>query len=258
VWRQLVGIYTYREMLLNLVAKELRARYKGSVLGFLWTFLYPLLLLMVYSVVFSYVVRIQVEHYVMFLFVALLPWNYMAQSITLGTASLVQNGNLIKKVYFPRVILPISVVLAGMANYLLSLIILLAALLASGFRLTPALLAFPVLLGLQTLLIAAITPVFAVCNVYFRDLEHITGVFVLMWFFLSPVLYPSEMVPPRMLPFFSVNPATPLMEGYRRIFYHGTWPEWGELAWLALGTAALFVVCWVVFGYLERAVAERV
>ncbi|MDD4169501.1 MAG: ABC transporter permease, partial [Desulfotomaculaceae bacterium] len=113
MWQQIKEIYIYREMLKNLVAKELRARYKGSILGFFWTFFNPLLMLIVYSVVFSFVMRIQTENYTMFLFVALLPWNFISNSIMQGTSSIVQNGALIKKIYFPREVLPLSIILTN-------------------------------------------------------------------------------------------------------------------------------------------------
>lgn len=258
MWQQFKEIYTYREMLRNLMAKELRARYKGSVLGFLWTFLNPLLMLAVYSVVFSFVMRIKVEHYALFLFAALLPWNYLAQSLIQGTASMVQNASLVKKIYFPRIILPLSVVLANMINYLLGLFILIPALLISQIKLTVALLAFPVVLGIQTLLVIALTLLLAVGNVYFRDLEHITGILIMIWFFLTPVLYPSDMIPARIRPFFDLNPAAPIIEAYRSIFLYGRWPDWAELGYLILALGCLFLICWAAFSHLQRNVAEEV
>lgn len=142
MWHQIREVYFYREMLKNLVSKELRARYKGSVLGFLWTFFNPLLMLIVYSVVFSFIMRIETENYAMFLFVALLPWNFLSSSIMQGAASLVQNGSLIKKIYFPREILPLSIVIANLINYLLSLFILIPALIFFKIKITPAILSF--------------------------------------------------------------------------------------------------------------------
>lgn len=151
VWQQLKELYLYREMLRNLVAKELRARYKGSVLGFFWTFAHPLLMLTVYSVVFSFVMRVKVENYAMFLFAALLPWNYLAQSMIQSSGSFIHNAGLVKKIYFPRAVLPLSVVFANLINYCLGLCVLLPALLLFKIKLTAALLAFPVVLALQTL-----------------------------------------------------------------------------------------------------------
>jgi len=258
LWRRLKEIYAYRELLANLVAKELRSRYKGSVLGFFWTFFNPLLMLVVYTVLFSYVMRAGIEKYAMFLFVALLPWNYLANSVLQGAACLVQNSSLIKKVYFPREVLPLSVVLTNMVNYLLSLFILIPALLIFKVRLTAALAAFPAVLLAQTLLVASLALLVSAANVYFRDLEHITGVLLTVWFFLSPVLYPVDMVPEGARKFFVLNPATPIVEAYRDIFFKGTWPDWGGLAGVAGACAVLLAVCWWVFDRLQRGVAEEI
>ncbi|MBE3585670.1 MAG: ABC transporter permease [Thermoanaerobacter sp.] len=258
MYDQIREIYTYREMLRNLVAKELRARYKGSVLGFLWTFFNPLLMLVVYSVVFSFVMRSQIENYSMFLFVALLPWNYLSVSVLQGAASLVQNGALIKKIYFPREILPLSVVLANLVNYLLSLLILVPALLVFNIKLTTAILAFPVVLMVETMLVTSLALCVSVANVYFRDLEHIVGILMTVWFFLTPVLYPVDIIPAKVKPFFNLNPATPLMEAYRAIFFYGRWPDWVSLGYLAAGLAVLLMLSLVFFNRLQRNIAEEI
>lgn len=258
MWQRMKEIYTYREMLINLVAKELRARYKGSVLGFFWTFFNPFLMLIVYSIVFSFVMRMNIENYAMFLFVTLLPWNYLSNSVLQGAASLVQNASLIKKVYFPREILPMAVVLANLVNYLLSLIILIPALLISGVKLTVALFAFPIIVTLQTLLVTGITLLVAVGNVYFRDLEHITGVLLTVWFFLTPILYPTKLVPKEVQPLFTLNPAAPIIEAYRNIFFYGYWPDWGRLAYVALGSLVFLLLTLLAFQRSQRAVAEEI
>lgn len=245
-------------MLLNLVAKELRARYKGSVLGFFWTFFNPLLMLIVYSVVFSFLMRSTIKNYAMFLFVALLPWNYLANSILQGAVCLVHNASLIKKVYFPREVLPLSVVLANLVNYLLSLFILVPALLIFRVKLTAAVLAFPVILALQTLLVTGITLLVSVGNVYFRDLQHIMGVLLTVWFFLTPVIYPSEMVPWELQKFFALNPAGPIIEAYRDVFFYGRWPDWGHLGYLTLASIVFFFLSLYIFDRLQRAVAEEI
>ncbi|MGB9905629.1 MAG: ABC transporter permease [Desulfotomaculales bacterium] len=258
MWEQLKEIYAYREMLRNLVAKEIRARYKGSALGFLWTFFNPLLMLVVYSIVFSFVMRVQIENYAMFLFVALLPWNYLSASVIQGAASLVQNSALVKKIYFPREVLPLSAVLANLVNYLLSLLILIPALLAFKIRLTAALLAFPVVLLVETMLVTSLALCVSVANVYFRDLEHIVGILMTVWFFLTPVLYPVDVIPDEVKPFFSLNPATPLMEAYRAIFFSGRWPDWASLGYLAAGLAALLTMSLALFNRLQKNVAEEI
>jgi lipopolysaccharide transport system permease protein len=241
VWEQIKEIYLYREMLRNLVSKEIRARYKASVLGFLWTFVNPLLTLAVYSFVFSVVMKSGIKNYSMFLFVALLPWNYIAMSITQGTTSLVGNVSLVKKIYFPRAILPLSLVLANMVNYLLGLIILMPALAIFHIRFTIAL----------TLIVSAGT-------VYFRDLEHIIGIFIMLWFFLTPIVYSIDTIPTNLRNLFNFNPASPIIEAYRSIFFYGKWPDWVTLGWLTLGLVFLLIVCWFAFMRLQRSVAEEI
>ncbi|KXG78351.1 Teichoic acid translocation permease protein TagG [Fervidicola ferrireducens] len=258
MWQRIKEIYAYREMLKNLVSKELRARYKGSILGFFWTFFNPLLMLIVYSFVFSFVMRSGIKNYAMFLFVALLPWNYLSSSILQGAASLVQNASLIKKVYFPREVLPLSVVLANLINYLLSLLILMPALMLFKIRLTWALLAFPLVLLVETVLVASLTLLVSVGNVYFRDLEHITGVFMTAWFFLTPVVYSADTVPPNAKKFFSLNPAAHIIEAYRDIFYEGMWPDWKALLYVGLGCLILFWLSLLAFQRWQKDIAEEI
>ncbi|NPV26676.1 MAG: ABC transporter permease [Firmicutes bacterium] len=258
MWQRFKEIYQYREMLRNLVAKELQARYKGSVLGFLWTFFNPLLMLIVYSLVFSYVMRMNIENYTMFLFVALLPWNYLANSVLQGASSLVQNAGLVKKVYFPREVLPLAILCTNLVNYVLSLFILIPALLVFKVKITMTVMAFPAVLIVETVFVAGLVLLVAVANVYFRDLEHITGVFMSAWFFLTPVLYPTSLVPEEVRSIFTLNPVAPLMEAYRDIFFYGNWPDWASLGRLGIESLILFVISLVVFDRLQRSVAEEI
>ena len=255
---QIKEIYAYREMLKNLVAKELRARYKGSVLGFLWTFFNPLLVLVVYSVVFSFVMRNQIEHYSMFLFVGLLPWNFLAASAQMGVGSIVAGGGLIKKTYFPREVLPLSIALSNLVNYLLSLFILIPALLIVKIPLTEALFAFPVILVLQTLLVVGLTFLLAAVNVYFRDLEHITGVVIMAWFFFTPIIYPLDAIPAKMKGLFLLNPMVPLIKAYQDIFFYGHFPDWAGLGSFAAGVVIFFFLSLKIFKLLQRKFAEAI
>ena len=255
--KRILECLAYREMLKNLTVRELQVRYKGSVLGFLWTFFNPLLLLVVYSIVFSFIMKSNIEPYPMFLFVALLPWNFMANSVLQGSLSLVQNAGLIKKVYFPRVVLPLSAAFANLINYVLSLAILIPALLLFKVKLSWALLSFPVVLFVETVLVIGLAVLVAVLNVYFRDLEHIIGVLMSVWFFLTPIIYPMDFVPKEARVYFSVNPMTPLIEAYRAIFFYGMWPDWRALGYCAAGFVIFLVVSFSVFDRLQRNVAEE-
>lgn len=256
--QRLLEIYQYREMLINLVAKELRARYKGSFFGFLWTFFNPLFLLVIYTIVFSYFMRIQVENYSMFLFVALLPWNFFQTSVTIGVNSVVANSNLVKKIYFPREVLPLSVVLSNLINYILSLAILLPALLFFKIGLSFNILWFPLLLLIQFFFVYGMTLVVSALNVYFRDLEHITGIVMMAWFFLTPVLYPLKTVPEKVLWLIYLNPVTPFIESYRNIFFYGRQPGLVDMKIMLAAGLLFFLLGEVVFARLQRDFAEEI
>jgi ABC-2 type transport system permease protein len=257
VWHELAELYRYREMLRNLMARELRARYKGSLLGFLWTLVHPLLMLVVYTLVFYHVLQIRQDNFAMFLFVGLLPWQYHVQSLTIGSTSLVQNASLLKKIYFPRSILPLATVGANLANYLLSLVVLIPALLLSGVTLTVALSAFPLVVVIQTVLVAGLTLLVAIGNVYFRDLQHLVSVLVNLWFFVTPVFYGLELVPEKLRPVFMLNPVTTLIEAYRAIFLHGRWPHWPALGAVGVVGAVLALASMAIFVRAQRRVAEE-
>ena len=254
---ELRALYRYREMLRNLVARELRARYKGSVLGFLWTFVNPLMMIMVYTFVFSTVLKTDQEYFSLFLFVGLLPWNYTIQSVLQGAAVMVQNANLVKKVYFPRVLLPLSVVITNLVNYLLSLLILLPALLVGKGVIPATAVAFPVVLLVQTLLLMGLVMLLSIGNVYFRDLEHITAVVTNLWFFLTPIFYSMELVPTHLRTVFLANPMTLIIESYRSILFVGEWPNWLQLGILAGCSLVFLVGSFLVFQRAQRWSAEN-
>jgi ABC-2 type transport system permease protein len=258
VWRQLLEIYAYREMLKNLVSKELKVRYKGSVLGFLWTFFNPLLTLVVYSIVFSFIMRVQMNHYSVFLFVGLLPWNYLAASALMGVNSIVAGGGLVKKTHFPREILPLSIVLANLINYLLSILILIPGLLIVKIPITAAILAFPLILLAQTIFVSGLALLLSAVNVYFRDLEHITSVLMMVWFFFTPVIYPFEMIPEHFRSLFMLNPLVHVARAYQDIFFYHSFPDWLSLGYFTIGSIIFFMVSLTVFGRLQRSFAELI
>lgn len=256
--KDLQELYCYREMLKNLVFKELRTRYKGSFLGLLWTFINPLMMLAVFSIVFSTVMRVNVEKYSMFLFCALLPWNLFQNGIQASAPSIVLNGGLIKKIYFPAAILPLSIVTTGVINYLLSLAILIPALLIFDISLNWAILTLPLILLIEFLFTLGIALVVCSVNVYFRDVEHMTGIFLMVLFYLTPVLYPEKMVPEKYMWIFEINPMTPIILAYRDIFYWGRWPDLAALAPVALGSVLVLLCGYIIFDRLKRRFAEEV
>ncbi len=255
---ELQELYQYREMLKNLVRKELRSRYKGSVLCFMWTFLNPLLMLVVFSILFSTVMRINVEKYTMFLFCALLPWNFFQSSVQAAASSIVGNGGLIKKIYFPTVILPLALVVSGVVSFLLSLFILIPALLINNIPLVWPVLSLPLVLLVEFIFTLGLALLVSSINVYFRDVEHITSITLLAWFYLTPVLYPETLIPAQYLCLFKINPMTVIILAFRDIFFLGRWPDFTALAQVGLASVLFLLISYTIFHYLKKRFAEEI
>jgi lipopolysaccharide transport system permease protein len=235
-------LYRFRVLLVTLVSRQLKARYRGSLLGFLWTILNPLLLMAVYALVFKYYMRFAVENYTAFLLCGILAWTYFASSLSEGTNSILSGGSLITKSLFPPQVLPTVTVLSQLVNYLLSLPILVVFLFWNGIPLHATLLALPVLLLLQTIFTWGMVLGLAALNVHFRDIQHILGNVLLLWFFLSPVIYPADQVPEAFAFILYLNPVGLMIEAYHGIFLHGTLPSAGAwLGMIAFSGAAAFL-----------------
>jgi ABC-2 type transport system permease protein len=251
-------IYKYREMLKNLVKKDLRTRYKGSFLGFLWTFVNPLLMLGVYSILFKIIVRAQIENYAIFLFVALLPWIFTQTSIQISATTIITNSNLVKKVYFPREILPISVVLGALVNFLFSVAIILPVLFFLGKFPGMKLMHFPLILLIQLIFNTGIALIVSSLNVYFRDLEHIVGILMMAWFYLTPVLYPIDIVPKSFIKIFKLNPMTPIVLAYRDILFFNQIPDYNLFRYIIIVSIFILISGMYIFMKLERSFAEDI
>lgn len=251
-------IYDYREMIFSLVKRDLKGRYKGSVLGFLWTFLNPLFQLAVYTMVFSIIMRSGIKDYYLFLFVALIPWIFFSTSLTGGASCILSQQDMVKKIYFPREVLPISYVTSQFVNMVLSFIVIFFALGCARYTLRPfAVLCLPVIMAVEYLLALGLTMIMSAVTVYFRDMEYILGIFTMAWQFLTPVMYSLEQVPEEYRWIFFVNPMTYIITAYRDVLYDGALPKLDTLLPAAgLGIAAL-VIGWGVFCRLQRHFAEE-
>jgi len=230
------------ELLYLLTLRELKLRYQDTVFGYLWSLVRPLLQGFVLYVVLSRFIRIEVEDYGLVLLAGLFPWTWFQTSLVIAVGSFAANGALIKKVYFPRFVLPLATVMNNGVQYALSIPVLVILLLVTGY--TPDwtwLVGVPYLLAVQALLIMGIVLFIASLNVYFRDLEHLTDVFVgLIWFYLTPVIYPLSIVPEQYHAWMKLNPMTSLIEGWRAVFLENQLP--GAELWPALAFAAGFAV----------------
>lgn len=238
-------LYAYREMIASLIKRELRGKYKASVLGFLWTLMNPLLQMLVYIVVFSFILKSGIENFPIFLFVSLVPWNFFSISVTSGSTCVINQENLIKKIYFPRVILPISYVTSMFINMLLTFVVIFAVLLLTGYGLNLLAICFlPLIMIIEYILALGICMITSALAVYFRDLEYIMGIITMAWMYLTPILYTADMVPESIRTVFNLNPMTPIIEAYQQILYHKQIPTINTLV-----EAALIGIVTVIIGY---------
>jgi lipopolysaccharide transport system permease protein len=240
VMAKLRELWGYRELIRNLVLRDLRVRYKGSALGYLWTQLAPLLMMAVFWFVFSTLQRSQIAMFPIYLIVGLLPWNFCNEAVAGGARSVIDNANLIKKVFFPREVLPLVSVISSLVNYLLSLPmmflvmaivqLLYAPLHAQGrlFNFAPTIAYLPVLLVIETLFLAGVALLMSALAVHFRDFVHLIGILLQFWFFLTPVVYSLDVIHVAIggVPLAQivrwVNPMASLIEFYREILYGNT------------------------------------
>nr|WP_129599761.1 ABC transporter permease [Anaerophilus nitritogenes] len=250
-------LYGYREMLRNLVRKDLRTRYKGSFLGFLWTFINPLLQLIVYTIVFSTIMRTNIDKFYMYLFVALIPWIFFTSSIQGGATSIITNKDLIKKIYFPRLIIPLSVVNAAFMNMLFSMVVVFIVLLISGIGLSKYILLLPLVMILEYLFVLGLSFMFSALNVYFRDLEHILGIITMVWFYLTPIVYGVDMIPEKYLGLFYLNPMTNMVIAYRDILYYKKVPDFSTFGSIFAWSVIFIVLGYVVFQNLQKNFVEE-
>ena len=250
-------LYKYRELLRTSVKKEIRGKYKGAWLGVLWSYLNPILMLIVYSFVFSKIMKIEIENYSMFLFTALIPWTFFTVSISQGSLSTVANGNLMKKVYFPREIIPISSVTANSVNFLISSLIVLVSLIVSGVGLSAYALFFPLILVIQYILILGITFITSSLTVYARDLEHIISVFLMALFYATPIVYSLDMIPDQYKFIMNLNPMAPIIQGYRDILFYQKLPNFGSLGIVFAISTIILLIGYVLFKRFEKNFVEE-
>ena len=250
-------IWEYRTMIRSLVHKDLRGRYQASVLGFLWTFIVPLCQLAIYTVVFSKFLRNDIDKFYLYLFVALIPWNFFSSCLTGGSGCIVQQQTLVNKIYFPREVVPVAYVTSSFVNMLYCEIVVFAVALFSGVHFSlPGLLCLPAVMAIEYILALGITMIVCAVDVYFRDLEHILGIIAMAWMFMTPIMYKISLVPPELMPIYQLNPMVSVVQAYRDILYAGSVPKLETLG-VALGMGLLFLALgFLIFEKLKRRFSE--
>jgi len=233
-------IYKHRMLIYTLVAREVKARYIGSVMGVFWTMLNPLMLMMIYYLVFSFVMRVNMENYLVYMFVGLLPWMWFSSSLVEGTASILLGGSMVKKTIFPAEILPVVYVLSNMVNFFFSLPILFLFIFLFGVKIGFYVIYFPLIVAVQLLFTLGIVFFLSVLNVWFRDIQQLLTNLLNLWFYITPIIYPMFQVPLWARKFFSLNPVYTLIVSYQNILFFNKKPEFFPLTVMFIISVLLF------------------
>lgn len=256
----LKDLYEYRELLKTNVKKDIRGKYKGSFLGILWSFLNPLLQVIVYAIVFPYLMRgATIENYVVYLVTGIIPWSFFSTVVGVGTTVIKSNQGIIKKVYFPREILIISQVISGLVNFFISCVIILLFCLGFGVGVSIHILFIPVIAIIQAILSLGILFITSSINVYIQDLEYIVSFLLNMAFYGTPIIYEISQFASAgtLLKFIELNPMTPIINAYRDVFLYHQWPNPSGLIYVAILGLIILVVGYLIFRKLEKGFAEQ-
>jgi lipopolysaccharide transport system permease protein len=260
--RTLSGLRRYRHLLRNLVLKDLKLKYRGSVVGFLWSLANPILMGVVYTVAFTKIIRIHDEGFVFYLMLGLLAWTFFGSSVGMSTGAIVDNGGLVKSVWFPRAILPTATVLFNLTQYLLSVSVILPMMLIY-YRVVPEapMLLFPVFVALQLLFTIGIALILATAAAFLRDVRHLVEIALSILFWMTPIVYEVENLK-NLRPIFRqmvlLSPMSPYVTAYHQIFYYRHWPDlsiW--VTTIGYAAVALAVGLWLIIRN-EDSFAERI
>ena len=262
MWTSLKHLLQYRGLIQALVSRELKARYRGSVLGFFWSFVNPLLLLLVYTFVFTVIFRPArtegLTPYALFLFCGLLPWTWFSSSLLESSSVLSNNANLIQKVLFPADVLPCVNVFSNFIHFLLGLPILFAFLIYYRRPLNIYLLLFPAVVLIQIIFTLGFAMFISSLSVHFRDIRDLLANLLTFWFFATPIIYPNTMIPERYRWVLDLNPMTHIMMGYQDTLFKGQLPHWKKLSVTLLVALIVFYVGYFLFDRLRDSFAEEV
>lgn len=247
-------LWKFRLLVYALVGRHLHARYRGSFLGFLWSFLNPLCLIGVYSLVFKYYIRFEdVEHYTIFMFTGLLPWIWFSAGMIESTSAISGGGSLITKAIFPAHILPVVSVITNLVHFLLALPLLLIVMVYSGIPVQASILALPLIIFFQLLFMLGLALSLSSLNVYYRDIQHILGNFITLWFFLCPIIYPASNVPERFGFLLTFNPMAQIIRQYHNVFLDGIFPSLLHICALSgMGFIVFYLGCFIFNRYRDQ------
>jgi ABC-type polysaccharide/polyol phosphate export permease len=229
--RTLLGLVKYGHLLRNLVIKDLKLKYRGSVLGFVWSLANPLLMIAVYTVAFTFILGIRTPGFVFYLMLGMLAWTFFANAVAMSAGAIADNGALMRSVWFPRAILPIATVLFNLAQYVLTILVFLPVLMVLyGVQPAAPMVAYPIVVLLQTAFTMGVALLLAVGTAFYRDVRHFVEVALPVIFWTTPIVYQMDVLPERVRQVLMMMPLAPYVSAYHDLFYYRRWPD--GLTWL--------------------------
>jgi lipopolysaccharide transport system permease protein len=241
-----------RDLLRELIARDMSLRYRGSALGITWTLLYPLAQLLVLASVFSSILPLNIHNYTAFLFIGLLAYDWFTSGLLFATGAIVNNRELMRRPGVPTRILPIVAVSSTLLHFLLSLPILFALLVANHVKITSAILVLPLLIGVQFTLILSLAYPLCIIHVWFRDTQYFLRVALQLLFYLTPVFYQADAIPAQYQAYYRLNPMVPLLDAYRDVLLLGVLPAFGQLLIVGFASCVLLLAGLTVFWYTSH------
>ncbi len=247
---------SYKAQLKNLTLRNLSLQYKGSVLGFFWVFLEPLLYMIILSFVFTRILKFEMESYPLFLLAGLLPWNFFSHALTEGTTSIIQDANLVKNIEFRRELLPVSSVLSTFINLLFGLLLFISLLVLLNRPFSVHVLFLPVVLIFHMMFALGLVLFLSCMNVYLRDINNFVKFGLMLWFYMTPVFYPMSMVPEGVFSIYRLNPMVSVLATYRAILLDGQFPQAYDLLFFGLTSIISVIAGFAFFSKYQTGLAK--
>ena len=251
-------IINYKDMIFSLVKRELRGRYQKSILGMFWTLLNPLFQIAIYTFVFMVIFKSDIENYYVYLTAGMVPWTFFNEAVGQGASSVINNGDMTKKIYFPREVLPIASVLAKFVNMLLAFIIVFAFIIIGGVGVDLKIIWLLPLIWIQEFVLAlGFTLIFSAITVYLRDMEYIVGVLMMAWIWGTPIMYSLDILPSNVVNLLKINPMTLIVSNYHDILYYKVLPNIDNMIIVTIEAFVICIIGEIVFYKLEGGFAEE-
>ena len=255
------NIYSYRELLWALSLRELRIRYKQTLLGVAWAVIQPLAMMFVFTLVFSKLRMVTIDDtggfpYPIFSYCALVPWTFFSVTLTFATRSIQTNMNLLMKIYFPREIFPLAKIMGGLINYLIAMGVFLLMMIYYSISIHPTILIFPLIFLTQLFLMIGLSLILSAINVSFRDIGHAVQLSMFLWLFATPVSYPISKVPESFLPWYRLNPMVGIIDSYRKVILEGEMPDMNIFGISIIGAVIVFIIGNIYFKRSEKRFAD--